>query len=241
MMGGFRQGISGLVLVIGLCVALPGWCARVLVDPLALEQAAYAALTQRYAGYVDTLAFENLAPRNTLGVWVESADYRIAARIVERSSVRAVENVTLSVLAVDSGRLLATVPVRVAVQAYRQVPVLARDLAVGSMLAVSDVTQANVNVAGRCEVWQAPVEGYRLTRNARVGDPLCRTLLQPAPWVEAGRAVRIISRMGAVNVVADGYALSNGSANDSVRVRLADDGHGFQARVAGINHVVVEP
>ena len=85
------------------------------------------------------------------------------------------------------------------------------------------------------------IAGFIADRNIKQGEPVLLRNLTSSSIVKRGRQVRIIARLGGVNVSADGILMEDGRPGDWVKVRRADDKRvTLRARIINENTVEVQ-
>ena len=125
------------------------------------------------------------------------------------------------------------------VQAWREVPAAARDIARGEVISLHDLVMQRVSVApGRGEQSLSMEEavGQRALRSIPAGTALSPTYARPRPDVAQGSQVLIIYDGGGFTLAIHAEALTSGRIGDTVRVR-AEHGRSMEGEVIGPNEV----
>ncbi|WP_157994389.1 flagellar basal body P-ring formation chaperone FlgA [Peristeroidobacter agariperforans] len=115
-----------------------------------------------------------------------------------------------------------TIYVPVTVEVEVSVLVLRRPLARRSRVALADVEPQVRRMPGRASVFindVASLQGHRLKRSLPVGTALTVDMLQPDVLVRRGQQVTLIAANGGVQIRAQGQALTEGAADERVRVQ----------------------
>jgi flagella basal body P-ring formation protein FlgA len=115
-----------------------------------------------------------------------------------------------------------TIYVPVTVEVEVSVLVLRRPLARRSRVALADVEPQVRRLPGRASVFindVASLQGHRLKRSLPVGTALTVDMLQPDVLVRRGQQVTLIAANGGVQIRAQGQALTEGAADERVRVQ----------------------
>ncbi len=111
--------------------------------------------------------------------------------------------------------------VRVEVQWWARVAVAKSDIPARAMLNPSMVTMRRVDIAGRNGSGfssPAAVDGLRLLRRARKGEPIYVAMTHRMPMIKRGQLVTIEARYGAVQVTTAGKALRSARRGELVLV-----------------------
>lgn len=99
-------------------------------------------------------------------------------------------------------------------------PVAARDLTRGQILAATDIEwREDVQYGGRQET--AAVPGWEVARTIARGETLRPPSVRPAPAVRSGESVQVIWSSERVRLSLEGVALATAGPGEPVRVRLA--------------------
>lgn len=115
-----------------------------------------------------------------------------------------------------------TIYVPVTVEVEVSVLVLRRPLARRSPVALTDVEPQVRRMPGRASLFvsdAASLQGHRLKRSLPVGTALTVEMLQPNVLVRRGQQVTLIAANSGVQIRAQGQALTEGAADERVRVQ----------------------
>ncbi|HEY0942756.1 MAG TPA: flagellar basal body P-ring formation chaperone FlgA [Steroidobacter sp.] len=115
-----------------------------------------------------------------------------------------------------------TIYVPVTIEVETSVLVLRRPLSRRSRVELADVEPQVRRVPGLATVFindVASLKGHRLKRSLPVGTALTVDMLQPDVLVRRGQQVTLIAANGPVQIRAQGEALTEGAADERVRVR----------------------
>jgi len=115
-----------------------------------------------------------------------------------------------------------TIYVPVTVEVEVSVLVLRRPLARRSRVEITDVEPQVRRMPGRASAFVndiASLQGHRLKRALPVGTALTVDMLQPDLLVRRGQQVTLIAANGGVQIRAQGQALTEGAADERVRVQ----------------------
>ncbi|HJV60534.1 MAG TPA: flagellar basal body P-ring formation chaperone FlgA [Albitalea sp.] len=110
----------------------------------------------------------------------------------------------------------------VAVKAYGRALVAAAPLAVGSVIAAGDVTQAEVDLAEDSSKAMADTElvvGRTVARALNAGQSVRLANLKPRQWFAAGDMVKVTAVGEGFSVASEGQALSPGMEGQPARIR----------------------
>ena len=110
----------------------------------------------------------------------------------------------------------------ITVKVYGRALVAAVVLPAGSVLAASDVAQAEVDLAedpSMALTDAASVVGRTLASALRPGQSLRQSAVRPRQWFEAGDTVRVVARGAGFAVTSEGKALTPGIEGQNARVR----------------------
>jgi flagella basal body P-ring formation protein FlgA len=83
------------------------------------------------------------------------------------------------------------------------------------------------------------MQGMRLRKALRAGEPICAEDMEPKPLVARGERVTVRARAGLVTVMLDGIAEQDGNLGDQLPVRNPTSGESYMAAVAAEGEVVV--
>lgn len=118
------------------------------------------------------------------------------------------------------------------------VPVAARELARGAVLADEDIAppagEALTAAARRA------LRGWVTRRRVSAGEPLRPPAVHPPAVIRAGEAVQLIWREGTLEIRLRGRAMNQASAGDRVAVRV-DVGRRFEGTAIGEGLVQLHP
>lgn len=115
-----------------------------------------------------------------------------------------------------------TIYVPITIEVETSVLVLRRPLSRRSRVELADVELQVRRVPGLATVFindVASLKGHRLKRSLPVGTALTVDMLQPDVLVRRGQRVTLIAATGPVQIRAQGEALTEGAADERVRVR----------------------
>jgi flagella basal body P-ring formation protein FlgA len=115
-----------------------------------------------------------------------------------------------------------TIYVPVTIEVDVSVLVLRRPLARRSRVEIADVEPQVRRMPGQASTFVndvASLQGHRLKRSLPVGTALTVDMLQPDLLVRRGQQVTLIAANGGVQIRAQGQALTEGAADDRVRVQ----------------------
>lgn len=115
-----------------------------------------------------------------------------------------------------------------------EVAVLTTSVRAGELLDSSMVTTRRINTLKLRSPAIVDIKRYagmKFNRSLRSGAPLLKSQLDIPATIERGDFITILSGEGIVQVVAKGYALSDGSLHDQIRVRNTDSKKVIQAEV----------
>lgn len=115
-----------------------------------------------------------------------------------------------------------TIYVPVTIEVEVSVLVLRRPLARRSRIEITDVEPQVRRMPGQASAFvsdAATLQGHRLKRSLPVGTALTVDMLQPDLLVRRGQQVTLIAANGSVQIRAQGQALTEGAADERVRVQ----------------------
>lgn len=115
-----------------------------------------------------------------------------------------------------------TIYVPVTIEVEVSVLVLRRPLARRSRVEIADVEPQFRRMPGQASAFVndiANLQGHRLKRSLPVGTALTVDMLQPDLLVRRGQQVTLIAANGSVQIRAQGQALTEGAADERVRVQ----------------------
>lgn len=103
------------------------------------------------------------------------------------------------------------------------------------------IADAQAEWAPDCRVVtsKAAVQGMRLRKALRAGEPICEQDMEPKPLVARGERVTVRARAGLVTVMLDGIAEQDGNLGDQLPIRNPTSGESYMAAVAAEGEVVV--
>jgi flagellar basal body P-ring formation protein FlgA len=110
----------------------------------------------------------------------------------------------------------------ITVKVFGPALVAAAALPAGSVLAATDLTQAEVDLAeepGMALTDTAAVVGRTLAGALRPGQSLRQSAVRPRQWFAAGETVRVVARGDGFAVASEGQALTPGIEGQNARVR----------------------
>jgi flagella basal body P-ring formation protein FlgA len=128
--------------------------------------------------------------------------------------------VTVGVRCTSGNQWTVYVPVKV--ETELPVLVLRRALPRGARIALGDVERQTRRLPGSASQFIgdiAKLEGYTLKRSAAVGTALTVNMLAPDLLVRRGQRVTLLAKTGAIEIRAQGEALSDGAVSERVRVQ----------------------
>lgn len=135
-----------------------------------------------------------------------------------------------------------SVRVAVALEASARVATLAQSQPRGAQLAAEDLVWTDVPVE---QLRNAHVSdprlalGQALKRSARQGQILYLNMLEAPKLLRRGQSLTLVSRLGGIEVRADGVALVDGAAGDIIAVRNTTSGQKLQGRVLASGQVQI--
>ena len=127
--------------------------------------------------------------------------------------------------------------VRAAVDEWREVPVAARSLERGSVIAAEDIRMARMNAStlgSDVSTEKDALVGLAAESTIASGEVFRRTKLAIPPVIAAGAGVTLVYKRGALTATATGVALEAGRQGEQIKVRNS----GSKKIVAG---TVIEP
>lgn len=130
---------------------------------------------------------------------------------------------TVGVRCTTHGQWTVYVPVTIEVEA--QVLVLRRGLARRARIESTDVELQTRRLPGTFTNFindSVQLQGHRLKRALPAGTPLTVDVLAPDVLIRRGQKVTLVAANGAIEIRAEGLALSEGGAADRVRVQNAN-------------------
>lgn len=223
-----------------------GGADRVRVRSLAMSfpAAAYTAAAESFLRQWLAMRYEDFSlrlsgrPRDVLvppGAVELSAELRPPARINRRMPVW----VEMSV----DGAHFRSVPVWFAVSAHQEVLVTTRSLEAGRELLPADVTVEYRDIAtvGAAAVQDRNrISGMRSARRLSAGSIVTTRDLLPIPQVSKGQRVIVRASAGRVALTTSAIALTDGDANELIRVRTPDGRESYGVIVTGPGQVSTE-
>jgi flagellar basal body P-ring formation protein FlgA len=117
------------------------------------------------------------------------------------------------------------VQVRVRAGVVDRVPVAAREIARGALLAPEDVTVEEYADWGQPRDRPAATEivGWRVNRRIRQGEVLQSPAIRPEDAVSSGSVIELVWAGRSVSVSVDGTAIGSGAVGDTIQVRVHDN------------------
>ncbi len=146
--------------------------------------------------------------------------------------VNAPPRMTVEVRCPASGGWKVYVPVTVS--ALDRAVVVTRALERGHLLTAADVTLAESDVSGLPAGYArelAEVQGLRLARPIAAGTVLTPPLLDIEPLVRRGERVTVVAQVNGLAVRSQATALSDGGANQRIRLKSASSGREIEGVV----------
>jgi flagellar basal body P-ring formation protein FlgA len=141
------------------------------------------------------------------------------------------------------GQLKRTVLQTLEVKAYRQAWVARVDVPAGERLDADAFEQRDVDVAaaGKTPWTGTSFDGLALRRRLLAGDFLTDATVGPQTAISRGDRVRLISRSGDLEIVADAVALQAGDVGQQIQVRVDAARAAVSGRVVAPNEVELRP
>lgn len=204
----------------------------------ALVDAARTALEQRLNGkFIDVTL---RAVGRLSDVLIPAGPVTLIARLDEHVAVR--PRMAIRVDVTQNGRSVQSVPVWLAVEAYRELPVFNRQMTRGEIPEPDDLRLQRVDVA-RLDgepVVEMPREAVRLRQPVREGDVLVQSMLEPAPLVERGDRVKVHLSGETISLTAWGVAKGEGFPGDTINILIDNADALTLARVTGKGELEIE-
>jgi flagella basal body P-ring formation protein FlgA len=117
------------------------------------------------------------------------------------------------------------IQVRLRAGVVDRVPVAARDIARGTLLARDDVVVEEYADWGQPRERPAVAEiiGWRVNRRIRAGEVLQSPAIRPEDAVSSGSVIELVWEGRSVSVSVDGVAIGSGAVGDTIQVRVHDN------------------
>lgn len=121
-----------------------------------------------------------------------------------------------------SGPVAWNIYLPLVVKVYGRATVAARALPAGTLLAASDLEEAEVDIAHAAAPLRAagPALGRTLARPLAAGQPLRAADLRARQWFAAGETVQVVAVGSGFRISGEGQALGPGFEGQSARVRV---------------------
>ena len=209
----------------------------VRVEVQAIAEATRTFVTQAMAG--TDVEVEVYSPSRALVAPGKTAS--VAVQAGEVSPLKPGYNLLQARVLVD-GEVWRTVPVHLRVRAFAPGLVAVRDLFAGSAVSAGDFALERVEITHAKEQAVADtafLEGKRLRRFVRKGEPLWTPDLEPVPPVAKGQPLVVRAVAGSVVVSCTGVATCDGAMGEMVWIVSSYDGRRLMARVVGPGAVEV--
>lgn len=181
-----------------------------------------------------------VAPRVDISLLGPEAAHPVCSNpLLDPLEARNYQRLRFVVSCPGAGEVRATVLARARVTA--EVVTAATDVATAQVLRDSDVTveRQEIPAAGVPLTNPADAVGKAVRRPVKAGQPLHSRMLVEPVIVRKGDHVRIVARLGDIEVSAAGEVLEPGAQDATIRVRNATSGKEIRARVLGPS--TVEP
>jgi len=229
------RGVAAAALALLLAWPSPV-AARTPIGRIAVDMVRAALQVQYPAGEIEVRPLlpevASLVPKGTV-----DATLRLAGPIRQLGP-----SVPVSFDVMDgTGRKVASVVPRFAVEAWRNLPVLAHPMERGVALAPADIEMrrlAQSRVTGPVLLDVGALIGAKLVRSLASGSVLITNVLDLPPVVRQGATVRVHVRSGGLEVLGQGTALQDGRVGQVIRIVNPSSRKDFLARVR--NAEVVE-
>lgn len=183
----------------------------------------------------DDLALTSVRPHRPLPA--TAAEVSVSFRTAPRPGVQ-----TVNVTVVDGRGQPAQTWAEVRLAPVRVALVAKRALTAGAQLAPSDVALERViGASGRLlEVSPDELEGARVLRDLAVGAPIAADALELPPPLPRGTALRVLIRVGAVQVASEGTLERPARAGEPAAARLRGTARLVHGRLADRGTLIVE-
>lgn len=167
-------------------------------------------------------------------VAVAESDVNVRARIADNTPLRRRMAVMVEL---DAGNgAIESVPVWLAIEAYKEVPVYLRDMRRGEGVSAADLQLQEIDltrVQGELLTSTSFIDAQQLRHDVNAGTALVKQQLEAAPTVKRGDRVSLQLVGETISIIASGIARGQGFPGDMIEVLVDGAAKPTRARITG--------